>query len=107
MIRLVPRHGAARVETLDGVGCSEAICSRVFVRALVEDEEGTTNQNVRFDTVAAIEMLGGGKARVRFIDGVVERVLVATDNRVLYLVDPAGRHKKVELGDVASIEFLR
>jgi len=106
MIRVVSRHGAARVETLDGVGCPEAICSRVFARALVEDEEGTTVQNIRFDTVAAIEMLGAGEARVRFIDGIVERVLVATDNRVLYVVDQ-GRHKKVDLSDVASIEFLR
>jgi hypothetical protein len=107
MIRVISRHGAARVETLDGVGCSEAICSRVFVRALVEAEEGTTVQNIRLDTVAAIEILGAGEARVRFIDGIVERVLVASDNRVLYLVDQAGRHKKVDLSDVASIEFLR
>jgi hypothetical protein len=107
MIRVVSRHGAARVETLDGVGCSEAICSRVFIRALVEDEEGTTVQNIRFDSVAAIEMLGAGEARVRFIDGIVKRVLVAADNRVLYVVDQAGRRKKVDLSDVASIEFLR
>ena len=94
MIRVVSRHGAARVETLDGVGCPEAICSRVFARALVEDEEGTTVQNIRFDTVAAIEMLGAGEARVRFIDGptIVRR-------HVLLALEPDAGNADIGCGD--------
>lgn len=106
MIRIIPRHGPARIETLDGIGCSEAICSRVFVRTLASKERGTSARNIRFDAVAAIEMLGGGDARVRFIDGTIRRVLVAADNRVLYLVDEAGRATRLDLSDVVSIEFL-
>jgi hypothetical protein len=101
-IRIVPRIGPPRIETLDGIGCSEAICSRVFVRARVEGAEA----KIRFDTIAAIEMLGGGDARVRFVDGTSRRVLVAADNRVLYLIDEAGRTKRLDLSDVHSIEFL-
>jgi hypothetical protein len=107
MIRVVPRTGSPYVRALDGIGCSQAICSRVFVRALVADDEGTAVQRIRFDTVAAIEMLGGGDARVRFNDGTSRRVLVAADNRVLYLIDDAGRTKRLDLGNVVSIEFLQ
>jgi hypothetical protein len=106
-IRIVPRNGPVHIETLDGIGCTEAICSRVFVRTLVVDNEGAAVQNVRFDTVAAIELLGGGDALIRFIDGGFQRVLVASDNRVLYLLDEAGHTKKVDLGGLAAIEFLR
>ena len=106
-IRIVPRNGPAHIETLDGIGCTEAICSRVFVRTLLVNDEGAAVQHVDFDTIAAIEMLGAGDARVRLIDGTFQRVLVAADNRVLYLLDEAGRTKTVGLGDLAAIEFLR
>jgi hypothetical protein len=79
----------------------------VFVRTLIADHGGAAVRNVNFDTIASIEMLGGGDARVRLIDGTFQRVLVAADNRVLYLLDAAGRTKKVDLGGLAAIEFLR
>ena len=107
MIRIVPRNGPAHVESLDGIGCTEAICSRVLVRALVEDDEGTAVQQIPFDSIAGIEMVGGGDARIRSIDGTARRVIVAADNRVLYLIDGAGRTKTLDLGHVISIEFLR
>ena len=106
-IRIVPRNGPAHVESLDGIGCTEAICSRVFVRALVEDDEGMAVQQIPFDSIAAIEMVGGGDARIRSIDGTARRVIVAADNRVLYLIDKAGRTKTLDLGHVVSLEFLR
>jgi len=102
VIRIVPRTGPPRIETLDGIGCSETICSRMFVRARVEGAEA----KIRFDTIAAIEMLGGGDARVRFVDGTSRHVLVAADNRVLYLIDEAGRTKRLDLNGIDSIEFL-
>src|SRR5262245_43298199 len=105
-IRINPRKGPAYVEPLNGIGCSETICSRVFVRALVEDGEGTVVQRIRFDAIAALEMLASGDARVRFHDGTSRRLLVAADNRVLYLMDETGRTRRVDLGNVVSIEFL-
>src|SRR5262245_13937112 len=105
-IRINPRKGPAYVEPLNGIGCSETICSRVFVRALVEDDDGTVVQRIRFDTIAALEMLPSGDARVRFNDGTSRRLLVASDNRVLYLTDEKGRTKRVDLSNVVSIEFL-
>ena len=107
MIRIVPSDGPARVESFDGIGCSEAICSREFIRALVLDDEGTTVQSIRFDRIARIEMRGGGEALFRFTDGIVQRLLVAADNRVLYLRDGTGRTKKIDLDKVVSIEFSR
>ena len=106
-IRIVPRNGPSYIGTLDGVGCTEALCSRVVVRTLALDDEGTPVQNIRFDTVAAIEMLAGGNARVRFVDGTFQRVLIAADNRVLYLFDQDGRTQTVGLDDLTAIEFLR
>ena len=107
MIRITALNGPSRVETLDGIGCSEAICSRVFVRTLVEDEGRTVARDIPLDTVAAIEPRGGGHARVRFINGTVRRLVVPTGWRVLYLLDEAGRAKKVDLSELQSIEFLK
>ena len=106
-IRLTPLNGPSRVETLNGLGCSEAICSRVFVRTLVEDEGRTVTRDIPLDTVAAIESRGGGHARVRFINGTVQRLVVPIGWRVLYLLEDAGRTKRVDLSELHSIEFLR
>ena len=107
MIRITPLNGPSRVETLDGIGCSEAICSRVFVRTLVGDEDRTVIRDIPLDTVAAIESRGGGHARLRFINGTVQRLVVPAGWRVLYLLDEAGRTKKVDLSELHSIEFLK
>jgi hypothetical protein len=71
------------------------------------EDEGTVVQNIAFDTVAGIEMLDGGEARVHLIDGTVQRVLVAIGWRVLYLHDDAGRAKTIDLAEISAIEFLR
>ena len=107
VIRIVPRNGLPYVESLDGIGCSEALCSRVFVRVWVDDDEGPAIQRIAFDTVTAIDMLGGGDARIRSVDGTSQRVIVAADNRVLYLIDQTGRAKTLNLSKGVSIEFLR
>jgi hypothetical protein len=106
-LRLIPLNGPSRVQTLDGIGCSEAICSRVFVRTFVEDEDRTVARDIPLDTVAAIEPLGAGHARVRFISGTVQRLVVPIGWRVLYLLDDAGRTQKVDLSELHSIEVLR
>ena len=107
MIRITPLNSPSRVEALDGIGCSEAICSRVFVRTLVEDKDRTVTRDIPLDTVAAMESLGGGHARVRFINRTVQRLVVPIGWRVLYLVDAAGHTKKVDLSELHSIEFLK
>jgi hypothetical protein len=106
-IRIIPLNGPSRVQTLDGIGCSEVICSRVFVRTFVEDEGRTVARDIPLDTVAAIEPRGGGHARVRFINGTVQRLVVPVGWRVLYLLDDAGRTQKVDLSELHSIEFPR
>jgi len=107
MIRITPLNGPSRVETLDGIGCSEAICSRVFVRTLVDDEDRTVARDIPLDTVAAIEPRVGGHARLRFINGTVQQLVVPVGWRVLYLLDDAGRTKTVDLSKLHSIEILR
>src|SRR5262245_5614859 len=107
VIRIVPKNGLPYIESFDGIGCSQALCSRVFVRVWVDDDEGTAIQRIPFDTVARIDMLEGGDARIRSIDGTAQRVIVAADNRVLYLIDQTGRAKTLDINKVVSIEFLR
>ena len=53
-VRLTPYSGPSRMATLDGVGCSEAICSRVSVRTRAFGEGNVIRRP--FDTISAIKM---------------------------------------------------
>jgi hypothetical protein len=104
---LTPHAGPSRFATLEGVGCSETICSRVAVRtrAARSDEGGETL--VRFDAIAAIRSNGAGRATVDFIDGSSRQVVIPAENRVFYLLNASDRPEKLDMGKLAVIEFLR
>ena len=106
-VRLTSRSGLSRVATLDGVGCTEAICSRVAVRtrAISGNEAGVTLVN--FDAIAAMRMHRPGVATIDFVDGSSRQVVIPTENRVLYLFNDAHHPEKLNIGELSSIEFLR
>ena len=66
-VLLTPLAGPSRVATLEGVGCSEAICSRVAVRTRPADREDRAQTLVRFDTIAAIKLNKAGRATIDFV----------------------------------------
>jgi len=107
IVRLTPLSGPSRVATLEGVGCTEAICSRVAIRTLRDDEGEHADVLVDFETITAIKPREAGRATVVLTDGTSRQVVIPVDNRVLYLSDDSDRTQKVDVGEFAAIEFLR
>ena len=105
LLRLTPHSGPSRMAFLDGVGCTEAICSRVAIPMLGDGDEADTL--VDFDTITAIRPHDTGRATMDLIDGTSRQVVIPIENRVLYLSDASGEAQKLDLGAFAVIEFLR
>ena len=106
-VLLTPRAGPSRVATLQGVGCSEAICSRVAVRTRAASREERGETLVRFDAIAAIKSNMAGHATIDFVDGSSRRVVIPIENRVLYLLDDSDRTQRLDMKEFESVEFLR
>lgn len=107
LVRLMPASGPSRMATLEGVGCTQAICSRVAIRTLGDHEGEHADVLVDFETITTIRSHGAGRATVDLIDGTSRRVVIPIENRVLYLSDASDATEKVNLGDFAAIKFLR
>ena len=97
-------NGSLRTVRLEGVGCSEAMCSRVAVRTRPEGDSRVTK--TWLDTIAAIKDITADGAMFVLKDGTSRRLSVVRDNRVIYVVDQRGIEKKIDLAGIASIEFL-
>lgn len=106
-VRLTSRSGSSRVATLDGVGCTEAICSRVAVRTRAVSGEDASVTLVNFDVIAAMRIHRPGVATVDFVDGSSRQVVIPTENRVLYLFHDSHHREKLNMGELSAIEFLR
>jgi hypothetical protein len=106
-VLLTPHDGPSRFATLEGVGCSEAICSRVAVRTRAASGEEGRETLVRFDAIAQIRSNGAGHATVDFVDGSSRHVVIPTENRVFYVLNDSGRPEKLDMGTFAAVEFLR
>ena len=96
-------NGTSRTVLLDGVGCSESICSRVAIKG--RTERGSLVE-MRLDTVAAIRSTAGGDTLFVLKDGTEQRLSLVPDFRVLYVAKRPGT-EKIDLGKVKSIEFLQ
>ena len=107
LVRLTPFSGPSRVATLEGVGCTEAICSRVGIRTLGNDEGEQADILVNFETITAIRPHDAGRASLELLDGTSRQIVIRIDNRVLYLSDDSLHTQKVDVGEFAAIEFLR
>ncbi len=103
LARVTMTDGTARTITLQGVGCSEAICSRVRVMDLRAD-------SVWLDGLASIREIshnadGPVKAVFTFKDGSERPTSIIRLHRVLYIDGRFGRTEKLNLGSVAKIDF--
>ena len=100
--RLTMRDGTFRAVTLRGVGCVQAMCSRVRVRA-------ATNENVWLDGLVSIRQIsqnseGPVRAVFAFKDGSTQETAVNALNRVLY-VGSRLWSRQIDLAGVSRIDF--
>ena len=92
-----------RVIKLEGIGCSESMCSRVFIRSTTEN--GAPLQTW-LDSIASIQHTAANDALLVMRNGTEQRVTLVPDFRVLYVSNPAGRQERLDLARIRSLEFL-
>ena len=101
--RVTFADGSARTVTLEGVGCSEALCSRVAVRTRAEGESRVTR--TWLDTITAIKDITSETALFVLKDGTARRLSVVHDNQFLYFESQNGADVKINLAGVRLVEF--
>jgi hypothetical protein len=102
--RMTLVDGSSRTVAFDGVGCSEAMCSRVAIRGKAGGDSRVTR--TWFDTIATIKDITSEDALFVLKNGTARRLSVVHDNRFLYVADPNGVGEKIDLAGVKSVEFL-
>jgi hypothetical protein len=102
--RISLRDGTVRTARLQGVGCSQSICSR----SVIKGEDGAHKPVVSpFDSLAMIKDTTPDTALFVSKDGTEHRLSLVKDFRVLYLKTRFGGTEKLDLKSVASVEFVR
>ena len=95
-------NGTARTVTLEGIGCTAAMCSRV--RALDSNAE-----SVWLDGLTSVRDISreadGVTAVFTFKNGFERRSTIRAGNRVLYVAGNFGRTEQLDLANVTLIEF--
>ena len=102
--RMTLVNGSSRTVSLEGVGCSEELCSRVAVCSRPEGNSRVTK--TWLDSIAAIKDITPDGALFVLKDGTSQRRSVVRDNRFLYFADQHGGEGKIDLAGLKSIEFL-
>ncbi len=103
MAKVVSADGTSRTVRLEGIGCTESMCSRVFIRS-----KGESGAPLRtwFDSIASIKDATVTDALFVMKDGTERRHTLVTDFRVLYVLNPNGRTEKLDLTKIRSLELL-
>jgi len=95
--------GRQRPALLQGVGCNEAMCSRVRAQDSHAD-------SVWLDGLASVRPMthhasGPVRAVLVFKDGTIREAAIIESNRVLYLADRSGRQRTLDLASLNQIDF--
>ena len=101
--RVTLPDGTYRTLTLDGFGCSAAICSRVFVEGSTDD--GTVAK-IWIDGLSAIRDITTNSALFVMKDGTQQRLSLITDFRVLYVQEGSARQQKLDLSKIQSLQMV-
>ena len=101
--KLTLRSGATRTVTLEGVGCSSSMCSRVFLNSATPGDAAMSR--TWLDSIAAIKDITPDDALFVFRNGTQSRLSVIPVNRVLYIKDQRGVHEKLDLTRLSALEF--
>jgi hypothetical protein len=93
--------GSVRALNLEGVGCTQSMCSRVKAREQAN--------SIWLDGIASVDHIsrtaGPVTAMFRFKDGSERQVSIVAGNRVLYVRYYFGHIEKMDLGSVSRIDF--
>jgi len=103
MAKVVSSDGTTRTVRLQGWGCTESMCSRVFIRSKGENEAPLRTW---FDSIASIKDATAADALFVMKDGTERRLPFVADYRVLYVSNRIGLTEKLDLAKIQSIEFL-
>ena len=101
--RVVSADGTSRTVRLEGVGCTESMCSRVFIRS--KGESGSPRRTW-LDSIASIKDATAADALFVMKDGTERRHFFVSDFRVLYVSNSNGLTEKLDLTKIRSLEFL-
>ena len=101
--RVTMVDGTSRAITIQGVGCTELICSRVRATASMDD-------SVWLDGLASVRAIshdttGPVKAVFTFKNGTKRQASIVQGNRVLYVDGRFGRTEKLDLGSATRVDF--
>ena len=101
--RITLPDGTVQMAKLEGLGCSQSICSRVAIKG-----KATNNALTSFwlDGIAAIKDTTETGALLVMKDGTGQRISLITDFRVLYLANQSRSPEKLDLTKIKSLEFL-
>jgi hypothetical protein len=103
MARMTAADGTSRTIKLEGVGCTERMCSRVFIRS--KSASGAPLQTW-LDSIASIKDATAHDALFVMKDGSERRLAFVTDFRVFYVSSRNGGAEKLDLATIRSLEFL-
>jgi hypothetical protein len=100
--RITFSDGTYRSVMLHGFGCSAAICSRVFVKAIASN--GATAK-IPLDQLLTITDITEGSALFTTKNGTQQRLSLVKDFRVLYAAGET-EQQKLDLSKIHSLEML-
>jgi hypothetical protein len=103
MARVVSADGTSRTVRLEGVGCTESMCSRVLIRS---KRESGAPLRTWFDSIASIKDATASDALFVMKDGTERRLAFVTNFRVLYVSSRNGGTQKLDLAKIRSLEIL-
>ncbi|HYR84295.1 MAG TPA: hypothetical protein VE422_09485 [Terriglobia bacterium] len=103
MSKITLPNGSSRTVRLDGVGCTESICSRVLIKAKTN---GNSVIDTWLDSIAAIRDIHENEALFVSKDGSEQRLSFIPDFRVLYIASPGTATEKLDLARIKSLEIL-
>jgi hypothetical protein len=95
--------GTSRAITIQGVGCTESICSRVRAK-------DTRADDVWLDRLVSVREIshnaeGPVRAILTFTDSPERQVSIIQGTRVIYVEGRFGRTEKLDLASLARIDF--
>ena len=103
-VTLTLADGTRHAATLQGVGCTESMCSRVRAQDNQAD-------SIWLDGLASVRPISGAASGplqvvLGFKDGTERAASIRETNRVLYLTDNHGHTRTVDLARLTRVEFV-
>ena len=102
MARVTLLDGTTQTVKLEGVGCSNSICSR---RGIKSNGKGGLIVSTLFADLTAIKDTSEDAAIFVMKDGAEHRRTLLKDFRVLYVWTQSGEIEKLDLAKIKSVEF--